>query len=118
MIQETNSIFFRENESDVGFDESKKNIFESGVFYFIWNYIVLIFIVKVRDSSASEDRSAIPSRPATSKPAEATASDILGLKRKKGSHYVSLEMEVDQYLSNPNSGTSILDFWQVVSNYI
>jgi hypothetical protein len=30
-------------------------------------------------------------------------------------------MEVDQYLSDPNSGTSILNFWQVVlilSTYI
>ena len=71
--------------------------------------------MKVHDSSsASEDRSAIPSRPATSKPTEATASDILGLKQKKGRQDVSLEMEVDQYLSNPNTGTSILDFWQVV----
>jgi hypothetical protein len=75
--------------------------------------------LKVRDSF-SEDRSAqaIPNRPATSKPAQhqTTASDILGLKRKKtmGRQDVSLEMEVDQYLSNPNSGTSILDFWQVV----
>ena len=85
--------------------------------------------MKVRDS-CSEDRSAIPSQAATSKPAQparpeatASASDILGLKRKKamGRQAVSLEMEVDQYLSNPNSGTSILDFWQVVlipSTYI
>jgi len=26
-----------------------------------------------------------------------------------------LEQEVDQYLSNSNSGTSILSFWQVVN---
>lgn len=72
-------------------------------------------------NTCSEDRSAtsIPGRPATSKPAQparATASDILGLKRTRttGRQTVSLEMEVDQYLSDPNSGTSILDFWQVV----
>ena len=80
--------------------------------------------MKVRDScSKDSDRSSIPSRPAASKSAQppvATASDILGLKRKQttGRQAVSLELEVDQYLSNPNSGTSILDFWQVVSNYI
>jgi hypothetical protein len=86
--------------------------------------------VKVRDT-CSEGRtaaasSAIPGRPATSKPAQpakATASDILGLKRTRtpGSQAISLEMEVDQYLSNPNSGTNILNFWQVIlilSTYI
>ena len=76
--------------------------------------------MKVRDScSEDSDRSSIPSRPAASKSAQppvATASDILGLKRKQttGRQAVSLELEVDQYLSNPNSGTSILEFWQVV----
>ena len=75
---------------------------------------------KVRDS---EDKSAVPDRAAALKPAQQTkptASDILGLKRTqtKGRKPIYLEMEVDQYLSNPNSGTSILDFWQVVSNYI
>ena len=80
--------------------------------------------MKVQDT-CSED-SAIPGRPATSKsaqPAQATASDILGLKRTRtaGRQTISLEMEVDQYLSDPNSGTSILNFWQVVlilSTYI
>ena len=72
---------------------------------------------KVRNS---EEKPAVPDRPATSKPpaqpAKPTASDILGLKqpRTKGRQQVSLEMEVDQYLSNPDTGTSILDFWQVV----
>jgi hypothetical protein len=71
--------------------------------------------VKVQDTCSE----AIPGRPVTSKPAQpakATASDILGLKRKgtAGRQTISLEMEVDQYLSNPNSGTSILNFWQVV----
>lgn len=79
---------------------------------------------KVRNS---EEKPAVPDRPATSKPpaqpAKPTASDILGLKQTqtKGRQQVSLEMEVDQYLSNPDTGTSILDFWQVViilSNYI
>jgi hypothetical protein len=80
--------------------------------------------VKVQDT-CSED-SAIPGRSATSKsaqPAQATALDILGLKRTRtaGRQTISLEMEVDQYLSDPNSGTSILNFWQVVlilSTYI
>ena len=74
---------------------------------------------KVHDS---EDKSSVPDRVASkpAQPTKPTASDILGLKRTqtKGRKPISLEMEVDQYLSNPNSGTSILDFWQVVSNYI
>lgn len=28
-----------------------------------------------------------------------------------------MEMEVDQYLSDPNQGTDILHFWQVILNF-
>ena len=85
-------------------------------------YIVLILIVeKVRNTSSDDPSSAVPDQPAPPKPAVPSASDILGLTRGRlgqrammGRQPVSLEMEVDQYLSNPNSGTSILDFWQVV----
>jgi len=81
------------------------------------NYIVLIFIAENICNSRSEDKSStIPNQPAPSKPAQPTAADILGLKRQQisGRQPISLEMEVDQYLSNPNSGTSILNFWKVV----
>jgi hypothetical protein len=41
--------------------------------------------------------------------------DILGLNQVTSSKpKVSLEKEVDQYLSNPNSGSGILPFWQVM----
>jgi hypothetical protein len=49
------------------------------------------------------------------------AADILKLKRPQisGSEpTISLEKEVDQYLSNPNEGTGILQFWQVSLNFI
>lgn len=50
------------------------------------------------------------------KPSQPTAKDILRLHRvraNKTSQEVSLEMEVNQYLSDPNEGTGILEFWQV-----
>jgi hypothetical protein len=41
--------------------------------------------------------------------------DILGLNRVTSSKpEVTLEKEVDQYLSNPNAGSGILAFWQVI----
>jgi hypothetical protein len=50
------------------------------------------------------------------KPSQPTAQEILHLHRvrnNKTSQEVSLEMEVDQYLSDPNQGTGILEYWQV-----
>ena len=42
--------------------------------------------------------------------------DILGLNRVTSTQpKVSLEKEVDQYLSNPNSGSGMLAFWQVIN---
>ena len=81
---------------------------------------------KVRESCSEDKSSSVSDRPATSKSAQhaqPTASDILGLKwpQTTGKQTLSLEMEVDQYLSNPNTGTSTLDFWQVVlipTNYM
>jgi hypothetical protein len=83
-------------------------------------YSTNIYWGKVRDSYAEDKSSAVPDRPAARpKPAQAiqlTASDILKLNRPRavGRQAISLEMEVDQYLSNPNCGASILGFWQVV----
>jgi hypothetical protein len=53
--------------------------------------------------------------PAASKPSKSSAADILGLKRQRtgAKQGISLENEVDQYLSNPEDGTGILEFWQV-----
>lgn len=44
------------------------------------------------------------------------AMDILGLKRAQAviSPAVSVELEVDNYLSTLYGGTGILEFWQVV----
>jgi hypothetical protein len=42
--------------------------------------------------------------------------DILGLNQVTSKQpKVSLEKEVDQYLSNPNSGSGMLAFWQVIN---
>lgn len=82
-------------------------------------YSTNIYLEKVRDSYP-EEKSSVPDRSvARPKPAQAaqlTASDILKLNRPRnvGRQAITLEMEVDQYLSNPNCGTSTLGFWQVV----
>ena len=56
-----------------------------------------------------------PSKPA--KPAKPTPADILGLKTQKSSSTTqtnhSLEAEVQEYFSNPEYGSSIIEFWQV-----
>jgi hypothetical protein len=80
-------------------------------------YIVLIFIVdKVRDCCFENKTLAAPKQPAPSKPSQPTAADILGLRRQRptASQAVSLEMEVDQYLSNLETGSGTVTFWQVV----
>jgi hypothetical protein len=42
--------------------------------------------------------------------------DILGLNQVTSTQpKVSLEKEVDQYLSNHNSGSGMLAFWQVIN---
>jgi hypothetical protein len=42
--------------------------------------------------------------------------DILGLNQVTSTQpKVSSEKEVDQYLSNPNSGSGMLAFWQVIN---
>jgi hypothetical protein len=51
---------------------------------------------------------------APAKPSQKSAADILGLNRTRMPTQVSIESEVDQYLSNPNQGTGILQFWQVI----
>lgn len=60
---------------------------------------------------------AAPSQPSqTQKSSKPTAKEILNLHRSRTnnvSQEVSLEMEVDQYLSDPNEGTGTLEFWQV-----
>lgn len=53
---------------------------------------------------------------APAKPSQKSAADILGLTRTRipTQQGISIELEVDQYLSNPNEGTGILEFWQVI----
>jgi len=57
-------------------------------------------------------------RPAA-KPSQKSAADILGLNcaRISPQQGISIEMEVDQYLSNPNQGTGVLEFWQVMFHF-
>jgi hypothetical protein len=85
-----------------------------------------INIGKVRASAASTtDPSTVLDQPqaAAPKPSRPTAADILGLNRQQrnaeqagvaGQQKISIEMEVDQYLSDSNPGTGVLEFWQVV----
>ena len=61
-------------------------------------------------SSITQQQSQAPA-----KPSQKSAADILGLNhtRMPTQQEISIELEVDQYLSNPNKGTGILEFWQV-----
>jgi hypothetical protein len=80
-------------------------------------YIVLIFNEnKVRASSASGTKSTVPDQQPAPKSSRVDPMEILKLKRQRnaGSQSISVEMEVDQYLSDSNEGTGTLEFWQVV----
>lgn len=70
--------------------------------------------------SSNGNTPVVPTQPVQiSKPSKPSAKDILGLRGRtgkdkgKGPQLFSLEMEVDQYLSDPNTGTGIMNFWQV-----
>ena len=75
---------------------------------------------KVRNRSSENKSSSTSGHTAPSKPSSRPklAADILKLNWQPTSESrqptISLEMEVDQYLSDPNQGTGILEFWQVV----
>ena len=77
--------------------------------------MILIFIGKVC-ASATTDASNVSNQPLAPKPSRQTAANILGLNRQRsaGQQTILVETEVDQYLSDPNEGTGILEFWQVV----
>lgn len=74
-------------------------------------------ISKNANSSAAQSGPTQVTRPSLiPKPSQPTAKEILGLRRpraNKTSQKVSLETEVDQYLSDTNEGTGIMEFWQV-----
>ena len=66
-------------------------------------------------ASAAEDASIVPEQIAP-KPSRLTSADILGLNRQQAAgkqRIMSVEMELDKYLSDSNSGTGILEYWQV-----
>jgi hypothetical protein len=67
--------------------------------------------------------SSMPAKPAqpAPKPSQPTAADILQLNRKRPAGKqtaISLEMEVDQYLSDPDQGSGIVEYWQVDKIFI
>jgi hypothetical protein len=73
-------------------------------------------VKKLRASAAEEPTSLVPDHSAPSKSSKPTALDILGLNRQRNTgrqREISLEIELDQYLSDPNQGTGILEYWQV-----
>ena len=54
--------------------------------------------------------------PAKSSSSQSTAMDILGPNQVTSTKpKISLEKEVDQYLSNPNSGSGMLASWQIMN---
>lgn len=77
----------------------------------------IILLSKLRSHCATSGIGNAPAPPTQiPKPSQPTAKDILRLhwvRANKTSQEVSLEMEVDQYLSDPNEGMGILEFWQV-----
>jgi hypothetical protein len=78
---------------------------------------LIIIVEKLHTFSAIDEPSVVQERPAQSKATQSTAADILGLNRQRTSgkqKSVSLEMEVNQYLNDPNQGSGILEYWQVV----
>jgi len=67
--------------------------------------------------------STVPAKPAqpARKPSQPTAADILQLNRIRPAGKqtaISLEMEVDQYLSDPDQGSGIVEYWQVDKNFM
>jgi len=67
--------------------------------------------------------SSVPAKPArpAQKPSQPTAADILQLNRIRPAGKqtaISLEMEVDQYLSDPDQGSGIVEYWQVDKNFM
>jgi hypothetical protein len=85
---------------------------------FLFNiYVLIIFIAeKLCASAAAELTSIVPDHSAPSKSSWPTAADILGLNQQQNTgrqREISVEMELDQYLSDPNQGTGILEYWQV-----
>ena len=76
-----------------------------------------LLFLKIRSYLPSTDN--VPAQVAPKpKPSQPTAQDIFrlpirGQGRGATSQKTTLEMEVDQYLSNPNPGTGSVEFWQV-----
>lgn len=56
----------------------------------------------------------MPARVPASKPSKPSAADILRLNRPSAQQTLPVEMEVDQYLSDPDTGSGTLEFWQVI----
>ena len=67
--------------------------------------------------AATPDTSTVLNQPPAPKSSRPTAAAILGLSKQQNAGQpplpISIEMEIDQYLSDPNQGTGVLEFWQV-----
>ena len=108
--------FYRDDPQE--FDQAKK-VFLKAVSYYLLEIYALTdtcwsklqpYVVPTGTTRGQTTRPVVP------KPSQKGAADILGLKRTRmtAQQGISIEMEVDQYLSNPNQGTGILEFWQVM----
>lgn len=85
--------------------------------FFIYKLYSAYSYKKVRASAITNAIPVVPNQPAATKQSQPTAADILGLKRQRTAGQqktIPVEKEVDQYLSDSNSGTGILEFWQVI----
>jgi hypothetical protein len=90
----------------------------------IYTHSTNFYFEKVRNRSSEDKSSSTSGHTAPPKPSSRPklAANILKLNRQptseSGQPTISLEMEVDQYLSDPNQGTGILEFWQVVLIFV
>ena len=88
-------------------------------YYLLIKYILKKYWYKLHPYATSPPTTHERDRPTAAKPPQKSAADILGLNRARipAQQGIPIEMEVDQYLSNPDQGTGILEFWQMIFDF-
>ena len=97
--------------------ESKRIFLKAVCLFYLWSIVLILIVGKICDCNSEDKTPAVPVRSAPSKPSKSTAADILGLRQQQqpsANQALSPEREVDQYLSNPDTGSDTITFWQVV----
>jgi hypothetical protein len=119
-----NKLFFYRDRSDEEYETARKIFLKAVCCKYLVILLVLLTDYHTKLQSHIASNNPAPAQPAQPiqipKTSQPTAKEILGLRRTRtaagtaGSQATSLEMEVDQYLSDPNEGTGIiLEYWQV-----